>query len=265
MTGILNLISDALIRLDFTRPKVYIDLFIALFLIVSFLVYLRRFPVFRVVMGTFFMFACSVFFFWTGFIFVSLVFGIASNLILISLPLIFAPEIRHYLEKLGRFSFLRFPTLTNNKRKSSFIHNLVDSVFELAEKKIGGIIVLQRQTGLGETIETGTRIDARYGSKLIQNIFFPKSPLHDGAVVVQGDRIVAAGCLLPVHSEVKLAPQFGLRHRASISITHDTDAVVVVVSEQRGEVSLTENNKIFPNLDRIELTNKLHQLLKVKA
>jgi len=223
--------------------------------------YIRRFPVFRVVLGTLFLLLCSVLAYAFGFIFTALVFGSAGALISISLPLIFAPEIRHYLEKLGRFSFLKNPNFTDGQKKKAFINNLVGAVYSLAEGKTGATLVFARKTGLGETIETGVLIDARFSSKLLANIFFPKSPLHDGAVVLQNDRILAAGCLLPILREVKLDPPYGTRHKSGLSITKDTDAVVIIVSEQRGEVSLAENGKLLVNLPRERLWQILEKLL----
>ncbi len=261
MSFIVNLIYQKILALNFQNPLVYIDTFIASFLIVGFLVYLHRFPSFRVVLGTLFLFGSSLALFISGFLFTSLVLGIASFWVLISLPLIFAPEIRHYLEKLGRFQFLKIPQVTEKQRQQIFIRNLIDAVFELAEKKIGGLIVIARKTGIGETIETGVLLDAKFGSKILQSIFFPKSPLHDGAVVIKNGRIIAASCLLPIHGEVKLDSPFGTRHKSGLAITQDTDVVVIIISEQRGEVSLAENGKLDVNLNRIELLNKLIKLL----
>lgn len=259
MTGIVALIASRINSINFTDPLAIVDLGVASFLVVSFLIYMRRFPVFRVFLGLMFLLFCSLVFFVAGFTLTALTFGITSNLILISLPLIFAPEIRHYLEKLGRFSFLHIPRVTSYQKKISFIKNIIDAVYELAERKIGGTIVITRKTGLGETIETGVLIDAKFSAKLLQSIFFPKNPLHDGAVVVTGERITAAGCLLPISSEVKLS--LGTRHRSALAITLDTDAVTLVVSEERGEVSLTENGKLHLNLDRIQLTQLFQKLL----
>ncbi|MBI4036646.1 diadenylate cyclase [Candidatus Daviesbacteria bacterium] len=260
MTGLLNLVSLRLWQIDFTKPLVYFDLFLASFLIIAFLVYIRRFPVFRVFLGLLFLLVAASLFFLTGFIFTALVFGVVSNLILIAMPLIFAPEIRHYLEKLGRFPFLHIPAVGEKRTKDQLIRNLVGAIFDLAAHSKGAIVVLQRQTGLGEIVETGAIIDARLGTKLLQNIFFPKSPLHDGAVVIKDGRILAAGCIIPLHPEVKLDPPFGLRHRAGLSITKDTDAISIMVSEQRGEVSLAENGKLNINLNRAELTSNLQKL-----
>lgn len=261
MNFLANLISQNLLSLDFSHPWAYIDLALALFLAVGFLVYLHRFPVFRVVLGIIFLIACAAFFFLIGFILTALVFAVAANLTLISLPLIFAPEIRHYLEKLGRFSFLRVPTVTEKQRIKDIVHGLTYACYELADKRIGATVVIQRRTGLGETIDTGTLMDAKFSPKLLENIFFPKSPLHDGAVVLRGDRIAAAGCLLPILPQAKLSPPFGTRHKSGLSITLDTDAVVVIVSEQRGEVSLAENGRLHTSLDRVQLISRLQNLL----
>lgn len=261
MTGITNLISGRLSGVDLNSPIALLDLLVALFLVVSFLVYIRRFPLFRVVLGVLFLIGCSFVFLLIGLVYTALVFGVISNIIVISLPLIFAPEIRHYLEKLGRFSFLKVPRFTDNQKRKLFIHDLVDAVFELTERKIGATIVIARKTGLGATIETGVPLDAKFGSKLIQTIFYPKTPLHDGAVIIKEDRIIAAGCLLPISSLAKLESPFGTRHRSGLAITMDTDAVVILVSEERGQVTVAENAKMKINLDRVGLAAELHRLL----
>ena len=261
MTGITNLITGRFSGIDYTNPLTLLDLLVALFLIVGFLVYIKRFPVFRVVLGVLFLIACSFIFLMIGFVYTALVFGIVSNVIILSLPLIFAPEVRHYLEKLGRFTFVKVPRFSENPKKSAFIQKLVSVVFELAEKKIGATIVLARKTGIGETIETGVEIDAKFSSKLLQNIFYPKSPLHDGAVIIKDDRIVAAGCLLPISTHARMDRQFGTRHRSGLAVTMDTDAVTILVSEERGQVSLAENGKLKSNLERVRLTQQLHLLL----
>lgn len=261
MTGLLNIISRKLSSVDFSNPLTFVDLAIAILLVLGFLFYLKKFPVFRVVLGILFLFLCSLAFLLIGFIYTALVFGIVSNLILISLPLIFAPEIRHYLEKLGRFPFLKIPKITSKQKKIIFINHLVDAVFELTEEKMGGTVVIVRKTGIGETIETGTLVDALFSSKLLKNIFFPKSPLHDGAVIIQNERIIAAGCLLPISSEVKLDIPFGTRHKSGLAITKDTDAVVLMISEQRNEVSLAENGKLKSGIEKPELAERLMKLL----
>lgn len=261
MTSLYNLLVARLTQLDFSSPLVILDLVISICLILGTLVYISRFPVFRVILGTLFLLTCAVIFLLGGFLLTGLIFALAAILILVSLPLIFAPEIRHYLEKLGRFPFLHLPVVTTDQKLQHFIRNLVDAVYELAERKTGALIVIARKTGLGEIVETGAVIDARFSSKLLAAIFFNKGPLHDGAVVIQNSRILAAGCLLPIHKEVKLDSPFGTRHKAGLAVTQDTDAVVIIISEQRGEVSLAENGKLEINLDRATLVQKLNELL----
>lgn len=261
MSYIINLIQYRLATFDFTNPFNSLDLFLATFFLIGTLVYLSRFPVFRVVLGTLFLLACSVFFLASGLIFTALLFGAASGFILISLPLIFAPEVRHYLEKLGRFTFLKVPVVSQDQKDEAFIRNLVGAVYELAERKIGALVILQRQTSLGHLIETGVKIDAKFGAKLLETIFYHNTPLHDGAVVVGEGRIIAARCTVQSLPEVKLDPPLGQRHKAGLSATKETDAVVIMVSEQRGEVSLAENGKLDLGLSRAALTEKLIKLL----
>lgn len=199
-------------------------------------------------------------FFYLGFIFTALVFGFVSVFILASTPLLFAPEVRHYLEKLGRFPFLkRF--YGKKQTDSYFVRNFVDAVFELAERKIGATIVIQRKTSLGEVMETGITIDAAFGSKILQSVFWKDSPLHDGAAIMVGQRIMAVGCLLPIFSDIKLDLPFGTRHQSGVSVTRDTDAIAIIVSEERGEVSLAENRKLIAKIGRVALREKLDQML----
>ncbi len=261
MVNILEVIPQLFSGIDFSSPLSSIDAVASILIVAGFLFYLSRFPVFRVVLGTIFLLVCSVIFYLAGLKLTASLFSLTSYIIIISLPLIFAPEIRHYLGKLGRLSFLKVDSFSKKKKKSHFVKYLIDAVFELAEKKTGATVVIQRRTGLGQTIETGTIIDAKFNSKLLANLFFPKSPLHDGAIVMKDDRIEAAGCLLPIHGDVKLDAPFGTRHRAGLTITRDTDAVVLIVSEQRGEVSLAENGKLIVNIERDKLQDELEKLL----
>jgi len=261
MSYLINIIQLHLATFNFFNLLDSLDLLVAAFFFVATLVYLKRFPVFRVVLGTLFLLACSFLFLAGGFIFTALLFGGASSLILISLPLIFAPEVRHYLEKLGRFPFLKMPAVSRDQRNEVFIRNLVGAVYELAEKKTGALIILQRATNLGHLIESGIVVDAKFGAKLLENIFFQNSPLHDGAVVIGGERIIAARCTVASLPEVKLDPPLGQRHKAGLSATKETDAIAVIVSEQRGEVSLAENGKLEIGLPRAALVEKLAKLL----
>lgn len=261
MTYLVNLVLNRFAYLNFSNPLVFTDFVIALLIVIGFLAYLHRFPLFRVILGTIFLLALSILFFAGGFIFTALVFGFASVLILFGLPLIFAPEIRHYLEKLGRFYQFKMPSFSEKRRRQIFSKNLSEAVFDLAKRKVGAIIVVERRTHLGHLTESGIIVGANFSSKLLETIFYPNTPLHDGAVVIKDGKILAAKCIIPVSAQVKLDPPFGLRHRAGLSITLETDAVSIIVSEQRGEVSLAENGRLETDLSAPALIEKLEFFL----
>src|SRR5712691_6197642 len=130
----------------------------------------------------------------------------------------------------------------------------------LASRRIGALIVLAREVGLNEYMEGGTRLDAQVTKELIQSIFIPSSPLHDGALVIQHGRIVAAGCFLPLTTNPNVSKVLGTRHRAAIGLTEETDAVVVVVSEEEGTISLVREGRITRDVDVGALHTALHQL-----
>lgn len=261
MTKVFDLLIFRIQSFNPSSPLDVIDAVLALGIMAIALAYLSRFPVFGVILGVLFLSLLTVIGLLLNLLFTSFIIGLGTAMVVVALPLIFSPEIRHYLEKLGRFSFVRVPNVSRDQKRAAFIRNLVSAVYELAERKVGALLVIERETGLGETIETGVVIDARFGSKLLATIFSTKSPLHDGAVIIRGDRIWAAGCLLPIHGEVKLDPPLGTRHKSGLAITQDTDALCIIISEQRGEVSLAENGKLELNLNRVTLIERLQKLL----
>ncbi len=163
---------------------------------------------------------------------------------IIVLIILFTPEIRHALETMGRrnFAFLNFFGAQQGdamyERKKRSILEVCKACNEMSEKKIGALIVFERNTMLGDVIKTGTPVDAKLTRELIGSIFFPNSPLHDGGVVVRDGRVNAAGCILPLTENVVLNNQLGTRHRAALGITEKSDAVVVVVSEESGMISI---------------------------
>ena len=176
--------------------------------------------------------------------------------LLIGLIIIFQPEIRRALERLGRTG-LR--SVFGRAEHRDVIDMVVRSALQLARRDIGALIVLERETGLQEVIDTGIPLEAFVSTELLSTIFVTTSPLHDGAVVIRGDRMIAAGCTLPL-SEAPLPAEYGMRHHAALGIAERTDAVVVVVSEERGEVSIASNGRMAPALDEIQLGRQLHRL-----
>ncbi len=178
--------------------------------------------------------------------------------LIVIVPILFAPELRSALEQLGRSrGVLRRATPTTATERT--IDVVARTASRLSELGWGALMVLERETGLGEYVETGTRIDAALSQDLLLNIFFPHAPLHDGAVMLRGERILAAGCLLPLSEAPATGGHLGTRHRAAIGITERTDALCVVVSEETGHVSIANNGRMVRNLDE----EKLRKVLQV--
>jgi len=180
------------------------------------------------------------------------------TMLVVAIPVVFQPELRSFLEKLGRPKFLK--ELSSYKdQKSRLIDETVDAILYLSRQKVGGLIVFQRQTGLREYIEKGIELEAKVSKDLITSIFTPKSPLHDGAVIVAGDKIVSAKSILPV-AEIQNS-ELGTRHRAGIGISETSDAVCVIVSEETGSISLAVGGKIEKRISEEKLRNRLSGLL----
>jgi len=141
------------------------------------------------------------------------------------------------------------------------VEELVKAVTHLASRRVGALIVLQHEVGLNEYIDVGTRLDARVSRELVTSIFLPDSPIHDGALIVQNGRITAAGCFLPLTANPNVSKTLGTRHRAAIGLTEETDAVVIVVSEEDGAISLAREGKITRDVDGATLRTTLQRLL----
>ncbi len=177
----------------------------------------------------------------------------------IGLVVIFQPELRRALADLGSRPLFFFP----NKRESELVDQLSDCVFELASRQTGALIAIERDIGIRNYAETGVDIDCLFSPELVRTIFFPKTPLHDGAMILREDgRIVAAGCILPVSQRESLDRSFGLRHRAGLGICEETDAVAIVVSEETGSVSLCHKSHIERGLAPGEFRRRLARLLQ---
>lgn len=173
--------------------------------------------------------------------------------ILFALPVIFQPELRRALERLGRGRFLSLVT-PNNESTEKILGATVAAARYMANRKTGALIVFERGTGLQEYIETGVSVDAQVTTELLTTIFDHHTVLHDGAVIIQEGRIAAAACVMPLTSAFLSDRQLGLRHRAAIGITEDSDAIALVVSEERGAISVAHNGRIIRDLDVDRLT-----------
>jgi len=192
------------------------------------------------------------------------VLGQTWPVLLISLPVIFQPEIRRALEQLGQTrSWMPQLRPRLDDQADRLVSELVKAAAQLARHRYGALIVLEQQTGLQNYVERGVPIDGLLTRQLLINLFYPNSPLHDGAAVVRDGRIVAASVVLPLSDNTAATSQLGTRHRAAIGITEQSDAIAVVVSEETGQISIAENGTLIRNLDAERLEAKLRELLKL--
>jgi diadenylate cyclase len=180
--------------------------------------------------------------------------------LLVAIPVIFAPEIRRALERLGR-TWSMFSIGSQLTEIEQTVRAIVVATQRLSDLHIGAIIVIERTTPLDEYVETGVEITAQLSAEMLQQIFFPNTPLHDGAAIISNGNIIAAACVMPLSASGTLSRsydrQLGLRHRAALGISEVSDAVAVVVSEETGGISVTHNGRMIRRLDRTRLTNIL--------
>lgn len=182
---------------------------------------------------------------------------------LLALVVVFQPELRRGLERIGRVGSFGWLFVPGARRAVQLVASAVaQSAADLGAKKIGALIVLERDTGLTDTAESGVKLDAALSAELLETLFTPHAPLHDGAVIIRHERVIAAGVTLPLSETGAYQGRLGTRHRAALGITEQTDAVVVVVSEETGAISLVERGRIVRNLDEQRLAQALVDLLE---
>lgn len=179
----------------------------------------------------------------------------------LSFVIIFQPEIRRALEHLGRSAFNDRHLAPEERELDELITEIVEAVDSMSETRTGALIAIERRTMLREIIATGTLVDAKVSAEIIENIFIPNTPLHDGAMIIRNDRVYAAGCMLPLTSSSEISKKLGTRHRAAIGLTEQSDAAVIIVSEETGVISLALNGKLVRNYDKARLKAILMKLL----
>ena len=185
---------------------------------------------------------------------------------IILLLIVFQPELRSVFEKLGRSKLVDVFDMDDNILVKHAISEVTKATEIISMKQIGALIVFERNTKVSEVLREGVPLNAKVTSELIQNIFMPRTPLHDGAIVISGSEILAAKCILPLASEVSVPRNLGTRHRAAVGITEISDALVVVVSEETGTISLAEGGKLTRDLTADKLRELLdHKLDRTKT
>jgi diadenylate cyclase len=244
------------------QPVALLDIALTALLIYGLFSLIRGTRAVRLVIGVTVMYAIYVFAQLLGLQLLSQILQAGAVVGLLALVVVFQPELRRGLERIGRVGSLGWLVTPGAQRTVQQVAGVVArSAAVLGAQRIGSLVVIERETGLQDTAETGVMIDAELTVEMLGTLFTPHAPLHDGAVLVRGNRILAAGTVLPLSETGLYRERFGTRHRAALGITEVTDALAVVVSEENGSISLVERGRIVRNLDEERLRGALVALL----
>lgn len=184
---------------------------------------------------------------------------------LLAIIIIFQPELRRALEQLGRGRFFSSRTVPEEDTMRKTIDAIVKASLYMAKRRIGALMSIERETGMSDYVETGIIMNARLSAELLINTFIPNTPLHDGAVIIRGDTILAAGCYLPLSENPFISKDLGTRHRAALGVSEVTDSVTIVVSEETGIISVMKNGELHRDLDEEGLRSLLEKELLVES
>lgn len=183
----------------------------------------------------------------------------------LAILIIFQPELRRALEQLGRGKLFSRTSYPEEELITKMITEVLKSVQYMAKRRIGALIVVERETGLSDYIETGIPIHGSVTSELIINIFIPNTPLHDGAIIIRKDQIMAAGCYLPLSENPFISKELGTRHRAALGLSELTDGLSIIVSEETGQIAVAKNGEVHRGLSETELLEMLDQDLRIQT
>lgn len=247
------------LRLNFSY-SVFFDILIVAILFYWVYLFLRQTRAIRILYGFIIlvaaMFLARIF----NLILLNFILKYLTTALVVAIPIVFQPELRGALEKLGRPRFWSDIAISRDEL-AEMIDEIHDGCKNFASQKIGALIVIQRTSGLKEYIENGISLEAKVTAVILNSIFFPKSPLHDGATIIVGNQIVCASSILPV-AEVEASRNLGTRHRAAIGITQESDAVAIVVSEESGSISIASGGALERRVTGERLKSKLQRLLR---
>ncbi|SEF62993.1 diadenylate cyclase [Caloramator fervidus] len=237
-----------------------IDILIVAYLLYKFYIFIKQTRAEQLLKGLILVVVVMKFSEWFGLVTLHWIIKNTLTVGVIALLIIFQPELRKALEHIGRSRFLTKKLFESDEEIKRVVDEIAIAVGNMSQTKTGALIVIEQETGLNDFIESGTKIDGLVSSELLENIFFENSPLHDGAVIIRKDRILAAGCVLPL-TEQEVNKELGTRHRAAIGITESSDAISVVVSEETGTISLAINGKLTRGYSVERLKNILTKIL----
>jgi diadenylate cyclase len=256
-TSLVNLIK-------FIRIQDFLDILIVAYVIYQGIRLIRETRAIQLIKGILILLVVMQLSTWLNLHMVSYILQNAMQIGLIAIVVVFQPELRRALEQMGRSRFgnlFTFEDGTSPEAIQSMVDQICHTTSSLSQSKTGALIVLERQTKIGDIIRTGVSLNADVSGELLVNIFVPNTPLHDGAVVIRGNRIIAAACFLPLTQNSDLNLELGTRHRAALGMSETSDAVVVVVSEETGKVSLALDGSLTRNLSPQALNKALVKLL----
>src|SRR5690625_2083209 len=183
----------------------------------------------------------------------------------LAIIILFQPELRRALEQLGRGSIFTRSGKSEEEITEKVVESIVTSCNYMAKRRIGALITLERETGIEDYAETGIQINGKLTNQLLTNIFTPNTPLHDGAVIIKDDKIIAAACYLPLSESTSISKDLGTRHRAAMGISEVTDALTIIVSEETGAISYTKNGELMRDVDEETLAKSLKENLSQLA
>ncbi|HEY8643439.1 MAG TPA: diadenylate cyclase CdaA [Candidatus Dormibacteraeota bacterium] len=258
MTGILSQLFHQLVAIvQKVGPVEVVDVLLVAFIMYQLLRLVRGTQAIQLIVGLVVLVMVGVFASALKLILLSWLFQNAAPFIVIAIIVLFQPELRRILDQVGRIGHLGSLSAFGDQLRSRSIAEAIRAVERLSARRTGALIAFEREVGLEDYAATGVRINGEVSSEFLQAIFFPNSPLHDGAVIIRGNQILAAGCLLPLPEEGTVRERLGTRHRAAIGLSLASDALIVVVSEETGSISVVENGAITRNLDTDGLRRRL--------
>lgn len=243
----------------------FVDIFLTAVIIYYMISWLKETRAMQLVKGIVLLFIILILSDWTHLTVINYVLNAVVQVGMFALVVIFQPELRSLLERLGRsrigklMDFATSDTDNLEAEENAVFDSIVNAVMEMSAEKTGALIVIERDTKLGDHTKRGTKIDAEISRQLIENIFFKNSPLHDGAVIIRNGRIHSAGCFLPLSSNNNLSSELGTRHRAALGISEVSDALIIVVSEETGKVSIAMGGALTRNVSREPLRHALER------